>query len=47
MSKYMSIKVELPVNIITNGTKKALQEIRQNELRKPKEKQTGEVLKFI
>ena len=35
-----------PVNIITNGIKKAL-EIPQNELRKSKEKQTGEVSPFI
>ena len=35
-------KYDYPVNINTNGTKKA-PEIPQNELRKPKELQTGEV----
>ena len=39
-------KYDCPVNIITNGIKTAL-EIRQNELRKPKEKQTDEVSPFI
>ena len=39
-------KYDYPVNINTNGTKKA-PEIPQNELRKPKELQTGEVLPFI
>ena len=39
-------KYEYPINIITNGIKKALK-IPQNELRKPKEKQTDEVLSFI
>ena len=36
----------LPVNIIANGTKKSL-EIPENELRKPKLKQTDDVLPFI
>ena len=38
-------KYDYPVNVITNGIKKAL-EIPQNELRRPKEKQTDEVLPF-
>ena len=40
------IKYDYPVNIITNGIKKALK-IPQNELIKPNEKQTDEVLPFI
>ena len=39
-------KYDNPFNIITNGIKKAL-EISRKELRKPKEKQTDEVLLFI
>ena len=39
-------KYDCPVNIITNGTKKAL-EIPQNELRKPREEQADEVLPLI
>ena len=38
-------KYDYPINVITNGITKAL-EIPQNELRKPKEKQTDEVLPF-
>ena len=39
-------KYDYPINTITNGIKKAL-EIAENGLRKPKEKQTDEVLPFI
>ena len=39
-------KYDQPVSIIANGIKKA-QEIPQNELRKPKEKQIDEVLPII
>ena len=39
-------KYEYSINIITNGIKKALK-IPQNELGKPKEKRTDEVLSFI
>ena len=38
-------KYDYPVNVITNCITKAL-EIPQDELRKPKEKQTNEVLPF-
>ena len=39
-------KYDYPVNIITNGIKKAL-EIPQNKLRKAKEKQRNEILPLI